>query len=307
MTVVPNGSSPVAELSGAHKKFGKVTALAGVDLSLGKGELLAVLGPNGAGKTTAIRMMLGVLQPDSGNASLFGMAPDQAAARSRIGVMLQVSGIPEALRVGELVRLFRGYYPNPLSQEESLKLADLKDLERRQSGALSGGQRQRLLFALAVCGRPELLFLDEPTVGMDVGTRRLFWRQIRRHVEVGGSVLLTTHYLEEADALADRIAVIDQGRLIAEGSPAEIKAKVPSRRVRFRSELTEERLRALPGVQAVLWTQGKYELLTHDAEETVRALLQTDGGVADLEVTGAGLEEAFLSLTANPKKEEVRV
>lgn len=298
-------STAIAELRGAHKSFGKVIALAGLDLSLRAGEVLAVLGPNGAGKTTAIRLMLGVLKPDSGSASLFGIAPDHGAARSRIGVMLQVSGVPEALRVGELVRLFCGYYPNPMSVKETLMLAGLEDLARRPAGQLSGGQRQRLLFTLAVCGRPELLFLDEPTVGLDVESRRLFWRQIRRLVEEGGSVLLTTHYLEEADALADRIAVIDHGRLIAEGSPAQIKGKVASRRIRCRTSLEPERLRRLPNVRAVRQSQGATDILTHGAEDTVRALLQADAGLSELEVAGAGLEEAFLSLTANDSKEEV--
>jgi ABC-2 type transport system ATP-binding protein len=214
---------PVAILQNVTRTYGAVTALRGVDLAIEAGELLAVLGPNGAGKTTAVRILLGLTTQTSGRASLFGYSPASHSAKLRRGAMLQVARVPETIRVREHIELFSSYYPKPLKLEETIAAAGLGGVESRLFGDLSGGQKQRLLFALAICGNPDLLFLDEPTVGLDVAARRGLWQHIRAFVERGGSVLLTTHYLDEADALADRIAVIDQGRIIAQGTPAQIK------------------------------------------------------------------------------------
>jgi len=216
---------PVAELRRVTKRYGEVEALRGIDLSLERGELLALLGPNGAGKTTAVRILLGLASPTSGEATLFGHHPASQQAKVRRGALLQVAKVPETLKVREHIELFSSYYPNPLPISQTVAAAGLGGIERRLFGDLSGGQKQRVLFALAICGNPELLFLDEPTVGLDVESRRTLWGHIRGFVKRGGSVLLTTHYLEEADALAHRVAVIDRGRIAAEGSPAEIKAQ----------------------------------------------------------------------------------
>jgi len=301
----PIRDEPIARLEGVVKNYGAVRALDGLDLQVNKGEVLAVLGPNGAGKTTAVGLMVGMISPDSGRASLFGKAPDSTAARIRVGVMLQISGVPETLRVREHIRLFSSYYPNPLPLPEVIAMAGLNGLEERYSGKLSGGQKQRLLFALAVCGRPDLVFLDEPTTGLDVEARRAFWQQVRAFVATGRAVVLTTHYLEEADALADRIVVIDHGRVIARGTPAEIKATVAGRRIRCRTALNPDYLRTLPGVSAVKRNGSSTEIFTSNAEQTLRLLLAEDQELADLEVTGAGLEEAFLDLTQ--QKMEVAV
>ena len=214
---------PIAELRGVTKNYGAVRALHAIDLAIEPGELLALLGANGAGKTTAVRILLGLTSPDSGRVAIFGNAPASHVAKLRRGALLQVAKVPETIRVREHIELFSAYYRNPLPLESTIAAAGLQGVENRLFGDLSGGQKQRVLFALAICGNPDLLFLDEPTVGLDVEARRTMWKHIRGFVARGGSVLLTTHYLDEADALADRIAVIDHGRIIAEGSPAEVK------------------------------------------------------------------------------------
>ncbi|HME10521.1 MAG TPA: ABC transporter ATP-binding protein [Bryobacteraceae bacterium] len=216
---------PVAELKRATKRYGAIEALRGIDLKIERGELLALLGPNGAGKTTAVRILLGLAKADSGTATVFGYAPASQEAKLRRGALLQVAKVPETLRVREHIELFSSYYSNPLPFAETIAAAGLNGIENRLFGDLSGGQKQRVLFALALCGNPGLLFLDEPTVGLDVAARRALWGHIRTFVARGGSVLLTTHYLDEADALANRVAVINRGRIIAEGTPAEIKAR----------------------------------------------------------------------------------
>ncbi len=214
---------PIAELQAVTKHYGAVAALRGIDLTLERGELLALLGANGAGKTTAVRILLGLTPQSSGSAAIFGHAPASHQAKLRRGALLQVAKVPETIRVREHIELFSAYYPKPMAVEETLAAAGLLGVENRLFGELSGGQKQRVLFALAICGNPDLLFLDEPTVGLDVEARRAMWAHIRGFVARGGSVLLTTHYLDEAEALANRIAVIDRGRIIAEGSTAEVK------------------------------------------------------------------------------------
>ncbi len=215
----------VANLEGVNKNYGDVRALRGVNFQVRAGEVVALLGPNGAGKTTAVKLLLGLLQPNAGKVRVFGGDPTNPENRIRAGAMLQVAKVPETLRVREHIDLFSRYYVNPMPAQEVLAAAGLEKLSERKFGDLSGGQRQRVLFALAICGDPDLLFLDEPTVGLDVEARRMLWDEIRRMVTRGKTVLLTTHYLQEADALADRVAVINKGEIIAEGTPAEIKAK----------------------------------------------------------------------------------
>lgn len=220
----PSAAHPLpAQLTSVTRRYGDVDALRGIDLSIRPGELVALLGANGAGKTTAVRILLGLGTPTSGEARVFGRDPRDAASRTRVGAVLQSARVPETLRVREHIHLFSSYYPNPMPMSDVIEAAGLAGLERRKYGQLSGGQQKRVLFALAICGNPDLIVLDEPTVGLDVEARRALWKQIRAFVERGRSVLLTTHYLAEAEALANRVVVLHKGVVVAEGTPAEIK------------------------------------------------------------------------------------
>jgi ABC-2 type transport system ATP-binding protein len=287
----------VAELEWATKSFGKTKAVSELDFEVRAGEVVALLGPNGAGKTTTVRLLMGLVRPTSGTARLFGMDPARVEARMRVGAMLQVSKVPETLKVREHVALFSSYYPHPLPMAEVIEMAGLGGLEERLFGKLSGGQRQRVLFALALCGDPDLLFLDEPSAGLDVETRRSLWERIAARKRAGGSVLLTTHNLEEADHLADRIVLLDRGHVLAEGTPEQIKSRVAGRTVRCRTALAIAELERLPGALAVRRDGEVSELLAAEPERLVAALLAADPALSGLEVRGAGLEEAFLALT----------
>jgi ABC-2 type transport system ATP-binding protein len=290
-----------AQLIDATKKYGTVEALKGVTLDIELGEVVAMLGPNGAGKTTSISLLLGLRKPTSGRALLFGLSPNHLDARSRVGVMLQESGIPSMLKVREIIDLFRSYYPKPMDRDRSIAMAGLQEKANSLVKELSGGQRQRLYFALAVCGDPEVLFLDEPTVGMDVEGRRSFIERIAEFAQMGRTVVLTTHYLEEADQLAKRVIVVDQGLVIADASPQEIKSKVAGKRVRFSGAgLTDKDLDGLP-VTAMTIEDGNVQLLTNQPEAVLGELFRRGIKMSDLEVSGADLEDAFISLTTHKK------
>src|SRR3989442_1747822 len=221
-----------AEFCGVSKRYGPVLALNNVSFRIHRGEMVSLLGANGAGKTTAVKLLLGLAAPNQGTIRIFGENPRSPGAKIRVGAMLQVAKVPETLRVREHIELFSCYCPNPLPLPTIIERAGIDGLENRLFGELSGGQKQRVLFALAICGDPDLLFLDEPTVGLDVEARRILWDEIRRLVARGKTVLLTTHYLQEADALADRIVVINRGTIIAQGTPTEIKARTAGRQIR---------------------------------------------------------------------------
>jgi ABC-2 type transport system ATP-binding protein len=294
----------VASLEGVNKNYGNIKALRGVDFRVRAGEVVALLGPNGAGKTTAVKLLLGLMQPNSGRARVFGGDPTNPENRTRTGAMLQVGRVPETLRVREHIDLFSTYYAKPMASADVLAAAGLENLSDRKFGDLSGGQKQRVLFALAICGDPDLLFLDEPTAGLDVEARRMLWDEIRRMVSRGKTVLLTTHYLQEADALADRVAVINQGEIIAQGTPSEIKAKTAGKRIRCITSLSVNALRQIPGVTEVKEDREAVELHATEAESIVRELLARDARLTGLEVASAGLEEAFLALTQENGRHE---
>ncbi len=313
--------APIVTLEGVTKRYRNgVVALDHLSLTLREGEVVALLGPNGAGKSTALKLMMGLSTPSSGAVRLFGQDPRFAANRLRLGVMLQVGRAPETLKVSEHLELFRGYYPHPLATADLIRLAGLEGLANRLFGQLSGGQKQRVLFALALAGDPDLVFLDEPTVGLDIEARRGLWAAIRELAARGKTVLLTTHYLEEADALASRIVVIARGRVVCEGSPAEIKAlgaqkragnpatvslpgfeaasSTPVKVITCLTGLDGPKLAALPGIVDVQLVAGHATLASTHPENTLRALLAQDATLRDVAIASPALEDAFLALTA---------
>lgn len=292
-------AAPLARLRGASKSYGKLRALSGMDLDVRAGEVLALLGSNGAGKTTTLGLLTGRLAPDEGEVSVFGGDPRDASIRRGLGVMLQEGGLPENLRVAEHVRLFSTYYPSPRPVAETLELAGLTDLAKRPYSALSGGQQRRVQFALAICGNPALLFVDEPTVGLDVESRRGFWTVLRRLRGQGTGIVLTTHYLEEADALADRIVLVAGGRKLAEGTPEQIKSQASGKRVRARSSLALALLSSWPEVRQASSSEGRIEVLSDDADALLRRWIVQDPQLSDIDVRTLNLEDAFLSLTGN--------
>jgi ABC-2 type transport system ATP-binding protein len=295
---------PLAQLRGVRKSYGNVIALDGVDLSLRGGEVLAMLGANGAGKTTAIALLLGLLAPDAGSAELFGQSPSLVGVRRRIGVMLQSAGIPDNAKVSELLDLTRSYYPTPRSVADCVALAGLDGLLDRRYGRLSGGQQRRVQFALAICGNPEVLFLDEPTTGLDIDARQRMWATIRELVAGGTGVLLTTHYLEEAEALAQQVVVLNRGRVAAAGRMQDVRALVSQRRIRCLSALDTARISAWPGVRSAIRHEARIEVVADETESVVRRLLAEDAALSDLEIHRAGLADAFLELTRDDAEKE---
>ncbi len=287
----------VIEMQGVTKRYGSVEALRGIDLQVQPGEVVGVLGPNGAGKTSAINIMLGLRTATSGTTRLWGMSPSDPAAKARTGVMLQEPDVPETLRVREVVQLFQSYYPYTLPTNEIIERAGLTEKRRSLIDKLSGGQKQRLFFALALAGDPDLFFLDEPTVGMDVETRMRFWEQVRGSAAAGKTILFSTHYLEEADALASRIVVINKGHIIAQGTPHQIKALTADTHVRMRTNMPVEQLQTYPGVRRITTENDHVTIATSEPEALLRHMFREDWHVADLQVQPADLETAFLSLT----------
>jgi ABC-2 type transport system ATP-binding protein len=284
----------LAQTFSVGRTYRSVNALHDVSLSVAAGELVGLLGPNGAGKTTLLNLLTGVRRPTSGRVELFGGDPTRAENRRRIGVTPQETGLPATLRVGECVDLVAAHFPDPLPRGELLERFGLADLARRQTGGLSGGQRRRLAVALAFVGRPRLVFLDEPTTGLDVSARHALWEGIRAFHADGGTALLTSHYLEEIEALAQRVVVLGEGRVLADDTVDAIRSRVGVRRVSLRA--TD--LPALAGVLHESHVDGRTDLLTTDADQLVRDLVAKGVAFNDLEVRPTSLEEAFLTLTA---------
>ncbi|MEU9314592.1 ABC transporter ATP-binding protein [Streptomyces sp. NPDC048295] len=287
------------------KAYGAVRAVDGLTLDLHPGETVALLGPNGAGKSSTLDLLLGLRTADSGTVQVFGTTPQDAIAAGRVGAMLQTGGLMEDVTVKELVGLACDLHPRPYPVTEVLSRAGVAQIADRMVNKLSGGQEQRVRFALATAGANDLIVLDEPTTGMDVTARQAFWATMREQAERGRTVLFATHYLEEADAIADRVLVLHKGRLLADGTAAEIKAKAGARRISFRLEgpVDEAALRGLPFLATLDIAGNRVRIQSHDADATVHAVYGLGLFPRELEVAGLGLEQAFVAIT---KAEEAR-
>ncbi|MFI5763812.1 ABC transporter ATP-binding protein [Streptomyces sp. NPDC051563] len=297
----PAPDGVVVSFENVTKNYGPVRAVDGLSLALYPGETVALLGPNGAGKSSTLDLLLGLRPADSGSVRLFGTTPREAVVAGRVGAMLQTGGLMEEVTVRELVELACALHPRPYPAEQVLGLAGVTDIAGRLVNKLSGGQEQRVRFALATAGHSDLIVLDEPTTGMDVTARQAFWATMREQAAQGRTVLFATHYLEEADAIADRVLVLSKGRLLADGTAAEIKAKAGARRITF--DLTgpaadEQALRGLPHLTGFERHGDTVRLQSGDADATVHALYALGLYPRNLEVAGLGLEQAFIALTA---------
>jgi ABC-2 type transport system ATP-binding protein len=297
-------SPPGIRLTSLVKSYrtgqGVVHAVRGVDISIAPGETVALLGPNGAGKSTTIDMLLGLLPPDAGGVTLFGMTPRDAVKAGAVGGMLQVGSLIRDLSVRELVTMMAALYPDPLPVDEVLELTGTKAFAGQRTQKLSGGQSQRVRFAVAIVSNPDLLVLDEPTVALDVEGRRGFWTTMRGFAARGKTVLFATHYLEEADAYADRIILMARGQVVADGAANEIKASVGTRTIRASlPDVETGALAALPGVAGADRHGEMVVLRCVDSDLAIRALLDRYPLARDIEIAGAGLEQAFLELTGD--------
>jgi ABC-2 type transport system ATP-binding protein len=294
-------------LTGLIRSYGTTRAVDGVDLTIGRGEVVAILGPNGAGKSTTIDMVLGLAAPSSGWVQVLGGTPRAAVASGRIGAMLQSGGLVAEVTVRELVAMMASLYPAPLDVDDVLARTGTLELADRQASKLSGGQTQRVRFALALVSDPDLLVLDEPTVALDVEGRHEFWATMRDFASQGRTVVFATHYLDEADAFADRVVLMAGGRVVADGPGTEIKAVVGVRTIRATlPDVDPDELAALPGVQRAARSGDAISLQCTSSDDALRALLQAYPQVRDIEVTGAGLEQAFRVITGLDHEEETR-
>src|SRR4051812_12135951 len=313
LTMTTTGAAPTSariRLQGLVKTFstphGPVRAVRGVDIAIEPGETVALLGPNGAGKSTTIDMLLGLAAPDAGTVSLFGGPPSDAIASGRVGAMLQTGALLRFLTVRELIAMMASLYPTPLGVEEVLDLCGLRAAAQQRTEKLSGGQAQRVRFACALVSNPELLVLDEPTVAMDVESRHAFWATMRAFAQRGATIVFATHYLEEADAFADRVVLMARGRVVADGPTTEIKARVGARTIRATLPGAElDALAQLPGVSAAERRGAAVTLRCSDSDATIRALVAAFPAASDIEISGAGLEEAFLELTGGEDDDDL--
>ncbi|MDQ6605374.1 MAG: ABC transporter ATP-binding protein [Actinomycetota bacterium] len=299
-------------IEGLTKSFrgpqGPVHAVRGIDVSIAPGETVALLGPNGAGKSTTIDMLLGLSKPDGGTVTVFGRPPREAVAAGLVGAMLQSGALIRDLSVRELVAMMASLYPQPMDVEEAIELTRLQGIAAQRTQKLSGGETQRARFAVAIVSNPELLVLDEPTVAMDVEARREFWVIMREFAASGRTVLFATHYLEEADANADRAILLAHGRVVADGPTTEIKARVGRRTIRTTLPAVDlPGLKGLPGVVSADRHGEAVILSCNDSDQAIRAVLEQYPAARDIEITGGSLEEAFLELTGEPDAEPARL
>ncbi|MGW2077490.1 ABC transporter ATP-binding protein [Streptomyces sp. NPDC001939] len=292
-------ATEVVSFERVSKSYGDVRAVDGLTLDLHPGETVALLGPNGAGKSTTLDLLLGLRPADTGTVRVFGTSPRDAIVQGRVGAMLQSGGLMDEVTVAELVKLACALHPKPCKPGEVMSRAGIAQIADRKVNKLSGGQEQRVRFALATAGANDLIVLDEPTTGMDVSARQAFWATMREQADQGRTVLFATHYLEEADAIADRVLVLHRGRLLADGTAAEIKARAGARKVAFdlEGDIDEQALRALPFLTTLDVSGRTVRLQSSDADATVHALYGLGVYPRNLEVAGLGLEQAFVAIT----------
>lgn len=297
----------IIEVNGVSKVFKDKKAVNHVSFSVKKGEIIALLGPNGAGKTTMISMMLGLQKPSEGKVLICGSNPTHKDVRNKIGAMLQEVSVIDSVSVEEVIDLFCSYYQNPMKKEALIQLANLQEERKKRCETLSGGQKRRLNFALALAGNPDVIFLDEPTVGMDITSRKSFWDTMRNLTNEGKTIILTTHYLEEADALADRILLLANGRVIADRTPNEMKSTILQKKISFelREEVPINMLRSLPYVTDVHREKQRFIVMTDDADVTLREIFVKNVPVMEIEVERGGLDEAFQQFVEKEEEKAV--
>ena len=294
-----SGTGPVVSFENVSKHYGQLKAVDGLSLDLRAGETVALLGPNGAGKSTSLDMLLALRKPTSGKIRMFGEDPYHAVKSGNVGAMLQSGGLMPEVTVRELVTLVAGLHPRPVPVDTTLRRAGIKDIADQRVDRLSGGQTQRVRFSLAIAGECDLIVLDEPTTAMDVETRQRFWAQMKEEVAEGKTLMFATHYLEEADQAADRILVINRGRLLADGTPEDIKKSAGAKRMSFRLDGADEAfLLGLPGIVSVETRHGLVHIQTTDSDGTLYAVLDAGYRPSEIEVGSLGLEQAFLAITA---------
>ena len=286
----------IGTIKNLSKYFADIIALKEINLSIKSGQVMSILGPNGAGKTTLINILLGRLSASEGSVQLFSRTPGDIIIKRQTGAMLQISSVPDTLTVKEHLKLFQSYYANPMGYQKVIELADILDIENRLSKNLSGGQKQKLLFALAICGNPKLLFLDEPSVGLDVNARKALWKVINLLKQQGTSIVLTTHYLEEADHLSDHIVMLNNGKIIQEGTPEEIKASVNFKKISFKSSLPLAALKELVATTEIEKSGEYFEIKTTDTVASLKVILNLVEDISELTITAAALEDAFIQL-----------
>ncbi|TCZ75145.1 ABC transporter ATP-binding protein [Paenibacillus albiflavus] len=285
----------VIELNGVSKIYKNKTAVDQLSLQVEEGSVLALIGPNGAGKTTTVKMMLGLTKPTSGHVKVFGQHPYEKSVRERLGAMLQETSVIDLMKTGEIIDLFRSYYKAPLSMKQLLAMSGLEECENKLATSLSGGQKRRLSFALALAGDPHLIFLDEPTVGMDVSSREVFWRTVSALRDQGRTIVLTTHYMDEVEAIADRVVIVNNGKSIADGTVQEIKSTTEKNSVSFTltDQVSSEVLNSLPGVDQVNRNGNKVELFGADTDLLIFTIVRHNIPLKDLQINKSNLEDAL--------------
>jgi ABC-2 type transport system ATP-binding protein len=300
----PSNNNKIASIKNVSKKFAQNLAVNDISFDLYSGEVLSILGPNGAGKTTLLNMMLGRLGLSQGEMKLLGYQPGDIRLKRQCGAMLQVTGLPEMSTIKEQIHLFQSYYPQPMDYPQVLKLAGLKSIQNCYCKNLSGGQKQRLLFALSICGNPKLLFLDEPSTGMDVSIRESLWQTINSLKNNGTSIVLTTHYLQEADFLSDRIIMLNHGKIVRQGTPEEIKNSFNNKKIKFISSIPINKFTSINSSQEIQKRGKYYEIQSRDSVDTMQKIFKITDDVSDLTITAAALEDAFLKLTKSSNQGE---